>query len=81
MGAPTPITITQVDTNPSPYDPQPFVVVGDLVATSADAVAAADVTGLDTAITAALKAYSGYSAEAVQTLKNDTGTLKWVTDE
>jgi hypothetical protein len=45
---------------------------------------AADITGLTAAITAAVTAYlvglTGYDDTEVQTLKNDTGSLEWVTD-
>ena len=38
MPAPKPITLTYVEENPSAYEPQPFVVVGEAPATAASAL-------------------------------------------
>lgn len=65
--APKPVSLTN-GANPTPgVDPQPLIVVGGVPITTA-------------ILTAALKGLSGYSASASQTLTNDNGTLKWVTN-
>lgn len=55
MADPKPITLTQSATNPSAFDPQPYVVVGALPVPAASVVTLTAVPAL--ADTAAVQAY------------------------
>lgn len=73
MFDPKPISLTQVDeTDYTGPKPQPFVVVGDVPGNGSSEPA--DINAL-------LRTIAGYSAGAVQTLTNDSGTFRWVTEE
>lgn len=67
MADPKPITLTQVEENSytGAFEPQPFVVVGDVPGGET-----LDLTSLP-----------GYDAGETQVLTNTAGTIEWVTAE
>lgn len=66
---PKPITLDQIDEGDyeGAYEPQPFIVVGDVPVPTYD-------------LAAGLAAIAGFDDEETQTLKNTAGVIAWVTD-